>query len=148
MFYFLGGSTDITYVNIFEVFPCPLLSQSEHWLNSKGERDYKAIPAGTPKWKGNLPVGHGGTYTQTNGGKFGIAGGYWVDWLLRGNSSASTYFIGPGAQNNSWTVEFSDLDKISVTPIWVSKPRKLKLAFSSITQFQPNFPKVETIPQL
>jgi len=30
MFYFLGGSTDIAYANVFEVFPCPLLSQSEH----------------------------------------------------------------------------------------------------------------------
>jgi hypothetical protein len=36
IFYFLGGSTDIAYAN--------------------GERDYKNLPATTPKWKGNLPV--------------------------------------------------------------------------------------------
>jgi hypothetical protein len=36
IFYFLGGSSDIAYAN--------------------GERDYKNLPAGTPKWKGNLPV--------------------------------------------------------------------------------------------
>lgn len=83
----------------------------------QGERDYAAIPAGTPKWKGNLPVGHGGTYTQTNGGKFGIAGGHWLEWMLRGNSSAKSYFTGAGAKNDGWTVVFSDLDKINVTAI-------------------------------
>ena len=36
IFYFLGGSSDIAYAN--------------------GERDYKNLPASTPKWKGNLPV--------------------------------------------------------------------------------------------
>jgi len=41
---------------------------------AKGERDYANMPAGVPKWKGNLPVGHGGTYTEPNDGKFGIIG--------------------------------------------------------------------------
>ena len=83
----------------------------------QGERDYAALPAGVPKWKGNLPVGHGGTYTQVNGGKFGIAASYWVSWLLRGNTTASSYFTGSGAKNDGWTVEMANLDKISVTPI-------------------------------
>ncbi|KAF2688142.1 hypothetical protein K458DRAFT_440836 [Lentithecium fluviatile CBS 122367] len=58
VFFFLGGSNDIAYVN--------------------GERDYTNMPAGVPKWKGNLLVGHGGSYTQVNGGKFGIIGAKWV----------------------------------------------------------------------
>jgi hypothetical protein len=41
---------------------------------SQGERDYKLLPTGTPAWKGNLPVGHSGTYKDTNAGKFGVAG--------------------------------------------------------------------------
>lgn len=53
-FYYLGGSTDIAYAN--------------------GERDYASLPAGTPSWKGNLNVGHGGTYNDVNGGKFAVAG--------------------------------------------------------------------------
>ena len=86
-------------------------------MTIQGERDYAALPAGTPKWKGNLPVGHGGTYTENNGGKFGIAASYWVRWLLRGDNSAAAYFTGSGAQNDGWTVQKADLDKISVTPI-------------------------------
>ncbi|KAL2072919.1 hypothetical protein VTL71DRAFT_10243 [Oculimacula yallundae] len=97
VFYFMGGSGDMAYAN--------------------AERDYKALPAGVPKWKGNLNVGHGGTYTQTNGGKFGIAGGYWLDWLLRGDTSAASYFTGAGAKNDGWSVESANLDKIAVTPI-------------------------------
>ncbi|KAG4439957.1 hypothetical protein IFR05_004583 [Cadophora sp. M221] len=97
VFYFLGGSSDIAYAN--------------------GERDYKALPSGVPKWKGNLPVGHGGTYTQANGGKFGVAGGYWVDWLLRGNASAASYFTGAGAEDDGWTVESANLEKLLVTSI-------------------------------
>jgi len=97
MFYFIGGSGDVAYAN--------------------AERDYKALPSGTPKWKGNLNVGHGGTYTQTNGGKFGVAGGYWLDWLLRGDVSAASFFTGAGAKNDGWSVESANLDKIVVTPI-------------------------------
>jgi hypothetical protein len=36
IFYFLGGPSDMAQPN--------------------GERDYKNLPASTPKWKGNLPV--------------------------------------------------------------------------------------------
>lgn len=97
VFFFLGGSTDIAYQN--------------------GERDYAAMPAGVPKWKGNLNVGHGGTYTQPNGGKFGVAGSHWVQWVLRGNASASAFFTGNGASTDGWQVVSADLDKIQVTPI-------------------------------
>ncbi|KAK4251843.1 hypothetical protein C7999DRAFT_10473 [Corynascus novoguineensis] len=97
VFFFLGGPSDIAYQN--------------------GERDYAAMPAGVPKWKGNLDVGHGGTYTDTNGGKFGVIGGYWVEWILRGDSSAADYLTGDGAKNDGWTVEYADLENLSVSPI-------------------------------
>ncbi|KAF2435972.1 hypothetical protein EJ08DRAFT_684927 [Tothia fuscella] len=45
VFYFLGGSSDVAYPN--------------------GERDYKSLPASTPSWKGNLPVGHMATWSET-----------------------------------------------------------------------------------
>jgi hypothetical protein len=97
VFFFLGGSGDIAYQN--------------------GERDYKAMPAGVPKWKGNLNVGHGGTYTEANGGKFGVIGAHWVQWIMRGNVSAAEYLTGSGARNDGWDVVSADLDKIQVTPI-------------------------------
>ncbi|KAK4139907.1 uncharacterized protein C8A04DRAFT_40312 [Dichotomopilus funicola] len=97
VFYFLGGQSDIAYQN--------------------GERDYAAIPSGIPKWKGNLNVGHGGTYTDPNGGKFGVIGGHWVEWALRGNTSASEYLTGSGATSDGWSVVSADLDQFTVTPI-------------------------------
>jgi hypothetical protein len=97
VFFFLGGSGDIAYQN--------------------GERDYAAMPEGVPKWKGNLNVGHGGTYTEANGGKFGVIGAHWVQWIMRGNVSAAEYLTGSGAKNDGWSVVSADLDKIKVTPI-------------------------------
>ncbi|KAK3358116.1 hypothetical protein B0T25DRAFT_450336, partial [Lasiosphaeria hispida] len=76
-FYFLGGSSDIAYAN--------------------GERDYKIIPASTPTWTGNLPVGHLGTYAETNAGRFGVAVTRFLQWTLRGNATAGEYFSGKGA---------------------------------------------------
>lgn len=97
VFYFLGGSSDIAYAN--------------------GERDYNNIPAGVPKWKGNLNVGHGGTYTDKNGGKFGVIGSSWANWYMRGNASAAAYMTGQGAKNDGWQVVSASLDKLTVTPI-------------------------------
>jgi hypothetical protein len=100
VFYFLGGSSDIAYKN--------------------GERDFKELPATTPSWKGNLPVGHMATYTQAKGGKFGTAMWKWLDWTLRGNTNSSTFFLddGPGsAKLDGWSVERKNLDKIKVNPV-------------------------------
>lgn len=97
VFFFLGGQSDIAFGN--------------------GERDYNAMPAGIPKWKGNLDVGHGGTYTDFNGGKFGVIGGHWVEWTMRGNTSASEYLTGDGAKADGWQVVSADLDQFNVEPI-------------------------------
>jgi hypothetical protein len=100
IFYFLGGSSDIAYKN--------------------GERDFKELPAGTPTWKGNLPVGHMATYRQARGGKFGVAMWKWLDWTLRGNTNSSTFFTGNGAGSataDGWSVAKKNLDKIRVSPI-------------------------------
>jgi len=75
------------------------------------------MPAGIPKWKGNLNVGHGGTYTQANGGKFGVIGAKWVQWYMRGNTTAADFLTGAGAKNDGWSVVSADLDKLVVTPI-------------------------------
>ncbi|KAK4107065.1 hypothetical protein N656DRAFT_802998 [Canariomyces notabilis] len=97
VFFFLGGRGDIAYQN--------------------GERDYQAMPGGVPKWKGNLDVGHGGTYTEVNGGKFGVIGGYWVQWVMRGNVSAAEYLMGDGARRDGWEVVSEDMERFEVTPI-------------------------------
>ncbi|KAI6370613.1 hypothetical protein MCOR25_004157 [Pyricularia grisea] len=94
VFYFMGGPTDIAYAN--------------------GECDYKNLPAGTPKWIGNQPFGHTGTYRQPYGGTFGVAAVKWLDWVLKGNATAANFFKGDGAVAAGWTVESKNLDKIPV----------------------------------
>ncbi|KAK2803378.1 hypothetical protein FQN50_007037 [Emmonsiellopsis sp. PD_5] len=92
IFYFLGGETDIAYEN--------------------GERDYSLLSESLPAWKGNLPVGHGGTYQDPNGGKFGVAAANWLKWVLRGDATASEFFTGGAAEADGWAVVNQHLDAI------------------------------------
>lgn len=77
------------------------------------------MPRGTPAWKGNLPIGHACTYNEVNGGKIGAAASYWVDWMLRGNATARSWFIFNGdVAAAGWNDTTSkNLDKIHVSPI-------------------------------
>jgi len=92
LFYFLGGPSDIAYPN--------------------GMRDYAAVSSGVPSWNGNLPVGHGATYYEPNGGKFAKAAQLYFKWVLKGDKSAADFFTGQGARNDGWTVQSKSLDKI------------------------------------
>ncbi|KAL8368237.1 hypothetical protein RB599_003921 [Gaeumannomyces hyphopodioides] len=92
IFFFMGGTSDIAYQN--------------------AERDYRNLPAGTPSWKGNIPVGHGGTYYDANGGKFGKAAVHWLNWILKGNATAGMYFKTSAAAADGFSVESKNLDKL------------------------------------
>jgi hypothetical protein len=70
---------------------------------NQGEHDYKNLPSGTPTRKGNLAVGHGGTYAQVDGGLFGKGAQYFLRWLLCGEADASDFFTGNGARQTAWT---------------------------------------------
>jgi hypothetical protein len=85
--YILGGKPDIAYENGMDDF---------HRI--------KHVPAIAI----NLPVGHGGTYLQPNGGEFSVAALAWLDWQLKNNVQASKMFLGkkPGILNRKdWTIE-------------------------------------------
>ena len=72
-----GGESDIAYAN--------------------GKRDFETMPAKIPVFYGVHPsVGHGGTYSQDNGGAFGVAAVAWLKWQLMNDTSASGkgYFVG------------------------------------------------------
>ncbi|KAL2075201.1 hypothetical protein VTL71DRAFT_143 [Oculimacula yallundae] len=102
IFYFLGSPTDIAYSN--------------------GERDYTNIPASTPKWKGNFPVGHSGTFFQPHAAQFGVAASRWLEWVLRGNETSAKYFTDSSnvtgtAQGDGWDVVHAKLEDIKVAPI-------------------------------
>ncbi|KNG89281.1 hypothetical protein ANOM_001646 [Aspergillus nomiae NRRL 13137] len=92
VFYFLGGPTDIAYAN--------------------GEADYHSLK-GVPKWIGNYPVGHSGTYHDENGGVFGVAAVNWLQWTFRRNETAAGFFTKGGAQKDGWEeVESEGLEKL------------------------------------
>ncbi|KAL4969934.1 uncharacterized protein BDV14DRAFT_209075 [Aspergillus stella-maris] len=81
VFYFLGSEKDIAYKN--------------------GMEDYNAL-TGVPKWVGNYPVGHLGTYAQPEGGAFGVAAVNWLSWVLKKDSSKAKWFTGGGAEKAGW----------------------------------------------
>ncbi|KAL4937864.1 hypothetical protein BDV06DRAFT_215582 [Aspergillus oleicola] len=81
VFYFLGGDKDIAYNN--------------------GLEDYKAL-TGFPKWVGNYPVGHLGTYAEPEGGAFGVAAVNWLSWVLKEDTSKAEWFTSGGAEKAGW----------------------------------------------
>ncbi|KAL2830852.1 Alpha/Beta hydrolase protein [Aspergillus cavernicola] len=81
VFYFLGGESDIAYEN--------------------GMRDYAAL-RNVPKWVGNYPVGHLGTYAEVDGGVFGAAAVKWLQWVLKGDQDAAGFFLDGGAEKAGW----------------------------------------------
>ena len=85
--YILGGESDIAYAN--------------------GMDDFKRIEH-VPAIAVNLPVGHGGTYNQPNGGEFAIVARAWLDWQLKGDQEASKMFVGDSPailQRTDWTIQ-------------------------------------------
>jgi hypothetical protein len=71
--YILGGPTDVAYAN--------------------GMEDFKLIDH-VPVAVANLPVGHGGTYHEPNGGAAAQVAVSWLDWQLRGDAKAAARFVG------------------------------------------------------
>jgi dienelactone hydrolase len=84
--YFIGGPSDIAFKN--------------------AEDDFSRIQ--TPVFKGNLKVGHMGTFYQPNGGWFAEVAVAWLDWRLKGDAKAERLFSGPACGlcvDPAWSVE-------------------------------------------
>lgn len=96
--YFVGGSSDIAYPNAMD--------------------DWGKLPAGLPAFMGNLNVGHGGTYDQTNGGEFGRVAVLYLKWRLKGDTTAGANFVGAncGLCRTQWTVQQKNLTLDDTTP--------------------------------
>jgi dienelactone hydrolase len=85
--YILGGPTDIAYAN--------------------GMDDVKRI-AHVPVAVANLPVGHGGTFNQPNGGAAASVAVSWLDWQLRGDTRSAKRFVGEDCglcQDAQWSLQ-------------------------------------------
>jgi hypothetical protein len=71
--YIEGGPKDIAYEN--------------------GMDDFKRITH-VPVAMANLPVGHGGTFNEPNGGAAASVAVSWLNWQLRGDAQAARRFVG------------------------------------------------------
>jgi hypothetical protein len=71
------------------------------------EDDFARITK-VPVFKGNLNVGHGGTYRQQGGGWFGEVAVAWLDYQLKGNADAAKWFEGADCRlckESVWSIE-------------------------------------------
>lgn len=85
--YILGGPSDIAYPN--------------------GTDDFAKITS-VPAVLLNLPVGHGGTFREPNGGRVAQVAVKWLAWQLRGDAAAGASFTGATCglcTNKDWTIE-------------------------------------------
>ena len=71
--YILGGPKDIAYENGMDDF-----------------RRISHVPVATA----NLPVGHGGTFNEPNGGAAASVAVSWLNWQLRGDAQSAKRFVG------------------------------------------------------
>jgi hypothetical protein len=85
--YILGGPKDIAYAN--------------------GMDDFARITH-VPVAVANLPVGHGGTYNEPNGGAAASVAVSWLEWQLRGDMKSAARFVGENCglcKDSQWTLE-------------------------------------------
>jgi hypothetical protein len=85
--YLLGGPTDIAYAN--------------------GTDDFARISR-VPVVLANLPVGHGGTFSQPMGGAVAHVAVDWLEWQLRADQAAARTFVGENCRlcsGTDWTIQ-------------------------------------------
>ncbi len=85
--YVIGGERDIAYKN--------------------AQADFADITQ-VPVFMANIDAGHGGTWSQPQGGKMGEATLYWLDWQLKGDKKAKAMFTGDPCglcTDSDWKIE-------------------------------------------
>ena len=85
--YIQGGPTDIAYAN--------------------GMDDFTRV-AHVPIAMANLPVGHGGTFFEANGGAAASVAVSWLNWQLRGDADSGRRFVGEACglcQDARWSLQ-------------------------------------------
>jgi len=85
--YIIGGEKDIAYPQAVD--------------------DFAKIDK-VPVAMANLDVGHGGTYSQPNGGEFGRVAVSWLKWTLKKDETAGKMFSGESCglcKDDKWKFE-------------------------------------------
>lgn len=78
-----------------------------------GTRDYEAVQTLPAVWMSS-DVGHGGTYSQDNGGAYAQVCVNWMNWWLKGDTGpkGKGYFVGAGCglcSNTAWTIKSKNI---------------------------------------
>lgn len=87
MLYLTGGPSDIAHANALDD-----VARIDH----------------VPVFFGALPVGHGGTFAEPDGGEWARVSVRWLDWQLNGDADARTDFAGNDCRlckDERWTVQ-------------------------------------------
>jgi dienelactone hydrolase len=87
LLYVIGGETDQAY--------------------RSAETDFEQITH-VPVFNANLPVGHGGTWREPQGGAMGAVAIAWLDWQLKTDAAAGARFDGEACglcKDPAWTVK-------------------------------------------
>lgn len=76
------------------------------------------LPVNLPALKGQLDVGHGGTYRDPNGGKFGKVVVSWLEWHFKGDTTARDLLTKPNSPyvTDGWGFVNKNLDKLPALP--------------------------------
>jgi dienelactone hydrolase len=83
--------------------------------NPNAMDDFQRIDS-VPVFLGSLDIpgdAHAGTFRETNGGKFGLAGVAWLKWQLKKDEDAAKMFRGPQCglcQDTQWEVRKKQID--------------------------------------
>ena len=101
---------------LFASYHAPMLFMaggSSDFLSSSATANVNAI-SNVPIFYGNLDVGHGATWEQTNGGEFGRVMLGWLKWKLRGDSSVEQMFVGADCElckaPSKWKIQKKMID--------------------------------------
>ncbi|KAI8623359.1 hypothetical protein F5Y19DRAFT_458892 [Xylariaceae sp. FL1651] len=90
--WFVGGPKDMGYPN--------------------AQKDYALLNAGLPAYKASLDTGHGGTFSATNGGKFGKAVVSYLEWQFRNNTASKSVCLDSKSSgslvSDNWTVDYKN----------------------------------------
>jgi hypothetical protein len=93
--YIMGGPTDIAYLN--------------------GMDDFARV-SHVPIAIASLPVGHGGTFQEPNGGAAASVAVSWLEWQLRGDAAAARRFVGEDCglcRDSSWQLQRKNFAPVS-----------------------------------
>lgn len=85
--YILGGPNDIAYAN--------------------GMDDFERLPP-VPAVLADLPVGHGGTFSEPMGGAVAHVAVDWLEWQLKGDKTAARTFVGANCRlctGTAWSIK-------------------------------------------